>query len=163
IKVKKFFRRATSGIFFLRILIFHPYYLNCEIVLSAIAFNFQYIVGFPDDIDDFDDAMDFWGIFVMFFLLAFIIMSCCGFCCTRKQRGAVLSAPVVVTSATHTAPGGYPVTQMPVGTTTTAYQTQVYATPYPPQGPNVIYVVNPDYNPNPMMSTNTSTTAVVAT
>uniref|UniRef100_A0A1I8QDD8 Uncharacterized protein n=1 Tax=Stomoxys calcitrans TaxID=35570 RepID=A0A1I8QDD8_STOCA len=46
-------------------------------------------------------------------------------------------APIVVTSATHTAPGGYPVPQMPVGgtTTTTAYQTQVYATPYPPQGP----------------------------
>ncbi|XP_065369615.1 ESX-1 secretion-associated protein EspI isoform X6 [Calliphora vicina] len=77
--------------------------------------------------------MDLWGIF-MFFFLAFIIMSCCGYCCSRKQRGAVLSAPVVVTSATHTAPGGYPVTQMPVGATTTAYQTQVYATPYPPQG-----------------------------
>ncbi|XP_058981810.1 uncharacterized protein LOC101897338 isoform X1 [Musca domestica] len=46
--------------------------------------------------------------------------------------------PIVVTSATHTAPGGYPVSQMPVGATTattaTAYQTQSYATPYPPQG-----------------------------
>ncbi|XP_037819181.1 protein shisa-5-like isoform X2 [Lucilia sericata] len=42
--------------------------------------------------------------------------------------------PVVVTSATHTAPGGYPVTQMPVGATTTAYPSQAYAAPYPPQG-----------------------------
>ncbi|XP_037819182.1 protein shisa-5-like isoform X3 [Lucilia sericata] len=90
-------------------------------------------MGFSDDIDDFDDAMDLWGIF-MFFFLAFIIMSCCGYCCSRKQRGAVLSAPVVVTSATHTAPGGYPVTQMPVGATTTAYPSQAYAAPYPPQG-----------------------------
>ncbi|XP_039481969.1 annexin A11 isoform X5 [Drosophila santomea] len=56
--------------------------------------------------------MDFWGIF-MFFLLSFLIMSCCGYCCTTKRQGAVLSTPVVVTSATHTAPGGYPVTQLP--------------------------------------------------
>ncbi|KAM7341913.1 uncharacterized protein ACRADG_009518 isoform 12-T12 [Cochliomyia hominivorax] len=76
--------------------------------------------------------MDLWGIF-MFFFLAFIIMSCCGYCCSRKQRGAVLSAPVVVTSATHTAPSGYPVTQMPVGATTTAYQTHAVVTPYPRQ------------------------------
>ncbi|XP_026835912.1 protein shisa-5 isoform X4 [Drosophila erecta] len=56
--------------------------------------------------------MDFWGIF-MFFLLTFLIMSCCGYCCTTRRQGAVLSTPVVVTSATHTAPGGYPVTQLP--------------------------------------------------
>ncbi|XP_023179370.1 uncharacterized protein LOC111605150 isoform X8 [Drosophila hydei] len=34
--------------------------------------------------------MDFWGIF-MFFLLTFLIMSCCGYCCTSKRRGTVLS------------------------------------------------------------------------
>uniref|UniRef100_A0A1I8QDK6 Uncharacterized protein n=1 Tax=Stomoxys calcitrans TaxID=35570 RepID=A0A1I8QDK6_STOCA len=62
-------------------------------------------------------------------------------CIKRKnihnQTQISQQAPIVVTSATHTAPGGYPVPQMPVGgtTTTTAYQTQVYATPYPPQGP----------------------------
>nr|XP_016943488.1 MAGE-like protein 2 isoform X10 [Drosophila suzukii] len=56
--------------------------------------------------------MDFWGIF-MFFLLTFLIMSFCGYCCTSRRQGAVLSTPVVVTSATHTAPGGYPVTQLP--------------------------------------------------
>ncbi|XP_073845211.1 uncharacterized protein isoform X8 [Musca autumnalis] len=85
--------------------------------------------------------MDFWGIVFMFFFV-FIIFSCCGYCCTKKRRGTVLSAPIVVTSATHTAPGGYPVSQMPVGATTTAtgYQTQAYpapqayAAPYPPQG-----------------------------
>ncbi|XP_005180278.1 protein shisa-5 isoform X10 [Musca domestica] len=56
----------------------------------------------------------------------------------KRHPGQVLGAPIVVTSATHTAPGGYPVSQMPVGATTattaTAYQTQSYATPYPPQG-----------------------------
>ncbi|XP_061400182.1 protein shisa-5 [Musca vetustissima] len=81
--------------------------------------------------------MDFWGICFMFFFV-FVIFSCCGYCCTKKRRGTVLSAPIVVTSATHTAPGGYPVTQMPVCATTTAtpaaYHTQSYATPYPPQG-----------------------------
>ncbi|XP_034102604.1 uncharacterized protein LOC117567022 isoform X4 [Drosophila albomicans] len=44
--------------------------------------------------------------------------------------------PVVVTSATHTAPGGYPVTTVPART----YQTTTYATtPYPAQttGPNL--------------------------
>ncbi|KNC26598.1 hypothetical protein FF38_09996 [Lucilia cuprina] len=54
-------------------------------------------MGFSDDIDDIDDAMDLWGIF-MFFFLAFIIMSCCGYCCSRKQRGAVLSVVVLVFS-----------------------------------------------------------------
>ncbi|XP_019891193.1 protein shisa-5 isoform X8 [Musca domestica] len=63
-------------------------------------------------------------------------------CVKRKnihtQTQFTRSPPIVVTSATHTAPGGYPVSQMPVGATTattaTAYQTQSYATPYPPQG-----------------------------
>ncbi|XP_032591033.1 actin cytoskeleton-regulatory complex protein PAN1 isoform X2 [Drosophila grimshawi] len=44
--------------------------------------------------------------------------------------GHVISeAPVVVTSATHTAPGGYPVTQIPA----TTYQPNTYGTPYPAQ------------------------------
>ncbi|XP_037819184.1 protein shisa-5-like isoform X3 [Lucilia sericata] len=58
-------------------------------------------------------------------------------CCRRRKNiynNATISPPVVVTSATHTAPGGYPVTQMPVGATTTAYPSQAYAAPYPPQG-----------------------------
>ncbi|XP_037954104.1 protein shisa-5 isoform X2 [Teleopsis dalmanni] len=38
------------------------------------------------------------------------------------------NAPVVVTSATHTAPGGYPVTQMPPPG---GYQTNVTVAPYP--------------------------------
>ncbi|XP_073845209.1 uncharacterized protein isoform X6 [Musca autumnalis] len=60
----------------------------------------------------------------------------------RQCEAEIVGAPIVVTSATHTAPGGYPVSQMPVGATTTAtgYQTQAYpapqayAAPYPPQG-----------------------------
>ncbi|XP_037819179.1 protein shisa-5-like isoform X1 [Lucilia sericata] len=60
-------------------------------------------------------------------------------CCLKRknvynQTTVSHSTPVVVTSATHTAPGGYPVTQMPVGATTTAYPSQAYAAPYPPQG-----------------------------
>ncbi|XP_017474504.1 PREDICTED: protein shisa-5 isoform X2 [Rhagoletis zephyria] len=39
-------------------------------------------------------------------------------------------APVVVTSTTHTAPGGYPVTQMPPAT---GYQQQSMYPPYPTQ------------------------------
>ncbi|XP_075166507.1 uncharacterized protein LOC142238682 isoform X4 [Haematobia irritans] len=50
----------------------------------------------------------------------------------REKRS--LRTPIVVTSSTHTAPGGYPVTQMPAGATMAAYQPQVYAAPYPTQG-----------------------------
>ncbi|XP_001361637.2 protein prickle isoform X9 [Drosophila pseudoobscura] len=73
--------------------------------------------------------MDFWSVF-MFFVLTFLIMSCCGYCCTSRRQGAVLSTPVVVTSATHTAPGGYPVTQLPPP----GYPAgNAYAAPYPAQ------------------------------
>ncbi|XP_005180277.1 uncharacterized protein LOC101897338 isoform X7 [Musca domestica] len=77
------------------------------------------------------------GLFILFWL--FVIV----WCCVKRrnvhnQSEIARQAPIVVTSATHTAPGGYPVSQMPVGATTattaTAYQTQSYATPYPPQG-----------------------------
>ncbi|XP_030560277.1 tyrosine-protein phosphatase non-receptor type 23 isoform X9 [Drosophila novamexicana] len=82
--------------------------------------------------------MDFWGIF-MFFLLTFLVMSCCGYCCTSKRRGTVLSTPVVVTSATHTAPGGYPVTQIPA----TTYQPHAYGTAYPAQNTGNVSVQMP--------------------
>ncbi|EDW08910.1 annexin A11 isoform X6 [Drosophila mojavensis] len=88
--------------------------------------------------------MDFWGIF-MFFLLTFLIMSCCGYCCTTKRRGTVLSTPVVVTSATHTAPGGYPVTQIPA----TTYQPNAYGTPYPAQTAGNVTVQMPMGMPMP--------------
>ncbi|XP_075166506.1 uncharacterized protein LOC142238682 isoform X3 [Haematobia irritans] len=51
-----------------------------------------------------------------------------------RQSNLGRAAPIVVTSSTHTAPGGYPVTQMPAGATMAAYQPQVYAAPYPTQG-----------------------------
>nr|XP_036669929.1 annexin A11 isoform X6 [Drosophila suzukii] len=46
-------------------------------------------------------------VYVICILIAFCgsIIKCC---CNRSEE-----APVVVTSATHTAPGGYPVTQLP--------------------------------------------------
>ncbi|XP_073845208.1 uncharacterized protein isoform X5 [Musca autumnalis] len=80
---------------------------------------------------------------IILLVWCFLIVSCC-----IKRRNVhnqiefTRQAPIVVTSATHTAPGGYPVSQMPVGATTTAtgYQTQAYpapqayAAPYPPQG-----------------------------
>ncbi|KAH8371205.1 hypothetical protein KR093_006526 [Drosophila rubida] len=50
----------------------------------------------------------------------------------RRQRSKIYSlenSPVVVTSATHTAPGGYPVTTLPASN----YQTTAYAAPYPAQ------------------------------
>ncbi|XP_034651325.1 atrophin-1 isoform X3 [Drosophila subobscura] len=47
-------------------------------------------------------------------------------CCKREKE----EAPVVVTSATHTAPGGYPVTQLPPP----GYPAgNAYAVPYPAQ------------------------------
>ncbi|BFG03481.1 atrophin-1 [Drosophila madeirensis] len=57
-------------------------------------------------------------------------------CIRRKQKAArnvgytINDAPVVVTSATHTAPGGYPVTQLPPP----GYPAgNAYAVPYPAQ------------------------------
>ncbi|XP_054739270.1 protein shisa-5 isoform X3 [Anastrepha obliqua] len=73
--------------------------------------------------------MDFWGLLTFIFLVMFFI-SCCSYCCTVKKRGVVLSTPVVVTSTTHTAPGGYPVAQMPPAT---GYQQQAVYPPYPTQ------------------------------
>ncbi|XP_073845205.1 uncharacterized protein isoform X2 [Musca autumnalis] len=91
-------------------------------------------------------------VFVLFVIAAIgILIVWCALLisCIKKSRkdlppcySRVTNAPIVVTSATHTAPGGYPVSQMPVGATTTAtgYQTQAYpapqayAAPYPPQG-----------------------------
>ncbi|XP_058981812.1 protein shisa-5 isoform X3 [Musca domestica] len=73
-------------------------------------------------------------------LFVFTTVMCCAYAKKRKRNPHAIfpETPIVVTSATHTAPGGYPVSQMPVGATTattaTAYQTQSYATPYPPQG-----------------------------
>ncbi|XP_012154756.1 protein shisa-5 isoform X5 [Ceratitis capitata] len=48
--------------------------------------------------------------------------------CEKRNRGRVFRAPVVVTSTTHTAPGGYPVTQVPPPA---VYQQQPMYPPYP--------------------------------
>ncbi|XP_017087867.2 splicing factor, proline- and glutamine-rich isoform X7 [Drosophila bipectinata] len=51
--------------------------------------------------------------FSVFIFVAILMCTC--FCCVVKKFRAIAlrNAPVVVTSATHTAPGGYPVTQLP--------------------------------------------------
>ncbi|XP_023179336.2 protein shisa-5 isoform X4 [Drosophila hydei] len=54
-------------------------------------------------------------------------------------------APVVVTSATHTAPGGYPVTQIPA----TTYQPNTYGAPYPAQTTGNVTVQMPMGMPMP--------------
>ncbi|XP_016986164.1 protein shisa-5 isoform X1 [Drosophila rhopaloa] len=48
---------------------------------------------------------------MMIIIICLIIRCCYKTCCKPKTEDE--EAPVVVTSATHTAPGGYPVTQLP--------------------------------------------------
>ncbi|XP_034102602.1 uncharacterized protein LOC117567022 isoform X3 [Drosophila albomicans] len=83
-----------------------------------------------------------FSIVMLIFLLAHMVwcIFCCYQCAKSKEQQYIDDggghAPVVVTSATHTAPGGYPVTTVPART----YQTTTYATtPYPAQttGPNL--------------------------
>ncbi|KRF80141.1 uncharacterized protein [Drosophila virilis] len=66
-------------------------------------------------------------VFSVFFIVVFIIP--CIVRLTRRKQAITNRAPVVVTSATHTAPGGYPVTQIPA----TTYQPHAYGTAYPAQ------------------------------
>ncbi|XP_023031823.1 extensin isoform X10 [Drosophila willistoni] len=70
-----------------------------------------------------------------FFGIGFYQHFCCG-----KRCGKVKTPPVVVTSATHTAPGGYPVTQLP-------------PPGYPPNPPNV-------YSPAPYPAQTTGNVTV---
>ncbi|XP_062129479.1 uncharacterized protein LOC133841172 isoform X8 [Drosophila sulfurigaster albostrigata] len=83
-----------------------------------------------------DNSGMLWILFFTFSV--FFLTSMAVFLTRGRNRRADLmkgAAPVVVTSATHTAPGGYPVTTVPART----YQTTTYATPYPAQttGPNL--------------------------
>ncbi|XP_017866660.1 PREDICTED: annexin A11 isoform X1 [Drosophila arizonae] len=89
------------------------------------------------------------------FCVGFIIFTIISVIVYSKRRaqnaafaGYVLSeraAPVVVTSATHTAPGGYPVTQIPA----TTYQPNAYGTPYPAQTAGNVTVQMPMGMPMP--------------
>ncbi|KRG04357.1 annexin A11 isoform X2 [Drosophila mojavensis] len=90
-------------------------------------------------------------------IVAWIILSCLGLCirysicdflwksCTSDDEDPILTSPVVVTSATHTAPGGYPVTQIPA----TTYQPNAYGTPYPAQTAGNVTVQMPMGMPMP--------------
>ncbi|XP_053963295.1 uncharacterized protein LOC128866516 isoform X2 [Anastrepha ludens] len=71
------------------------------------------------------------------FVVALSLCCICTACCVgiRRRRNihnstTCSSPPVVVTSTTHTAPGGYPVAQMPPAT---GYQQQAMYPPYPTQ------------------------------
>ncbi|XP_017147536.1 protein shisa-5 isoform X2 [Drosophila miranda] len=89
--------------------------------------NFFIFVPWDDDIVAINVA--YIGAFVLFLVLL-ICASCC--CCVKKskKRRQKTDSPVVVTSATHTAPGGYPVTQLPPP----GYPAgNAYAAPYPAQ------------------------------
>ncbi|XP_030380913.1 uncharacterized protein LOC115628810 isoform X3 [Scaptodrosophila lebanonensis] len=73
--------------------------------------------------------MDGELIWILFLTLAVFGATSVAVFLTRGRRKATKSdAPVVVTSATHTAPSGY-VTQLPPP----GYQANVYAAPYPVQ------------------------------
>ncbi|XP_023031807.1 protein shisa-5 isoform X2 [Drosophila willistoni] len=87
----------------------------------------------------------FWSIFAVF--VTFIVFCVCfSICCQWRRKKSnvkskpVFESPVVVTSATHTAPGGYPVTQLP-------------PPGYPPNPPNV-------YSPAPYPAQTTGNVTV---
>lgn len=85
--------------------------------------------------------MDFWSGLALFILIV-VIMTCCGCCCTSKKRGEVLATPAVITSTVTAAPGGYPVTVMPLPPG--SYQATVHsAPPYPTQMPPTAHVAMP--------------------
>ncbi|XP_017835813.1 protein shisa-5 isoform X5 [Drosophila busckii] len=88
-------------------------------------------------------AMD--SVYWMLFLTLVLFLAIC--VAAFLTRGRRRLAPVVVTSATHTAPGGYPVTQLPA----TNYQTNVYATPYPAQTTGNVTVQMPMPMPHQQM------------
>ncbi|XP_062129473.1 protein shisa-5 isoform X2 [Drosophila sulfurigaster albostrigata] len=87
--------------------------------------------------DPFEGSFSVFAVFVMVFIFCVCCLNICCVCFKRRQKReqSCCDSPVVVTSATHTAPGGYPVTTVPART----YQTTTYATPYPAQttGPNL--------------------------
>ncbi|XP_017835808.1 protein shisa-5 isoform X1 [Drosophila busckii] len=96
--------------------------------------------------------------YILYYVIVFIVLNVlfiAFLCCLRaRQKRQQLKAestdehaPVVVTSATHTAPGGYPVTQLPA----TNYQTNVYATPYPAQTTGNVTVQMPMPMPHQQM------------
>ncbi|XP_053963294.1 protein shisa-5 isoform X1 [Anastrepha ludens] len=69
---------------------------------------------------------------IILFIWVVCMFKVCRRCNTPHQYQQIPStfAPVVVTSTTHTAPGGYPVAQMPPAT---GYQQQAMYPPYPTQ------------------------------
>ncbi|XP_037904201.1 protein shisa-5 isoform X7 [Hermetia illucens] len=81
---------------------------------------------------------------ILICLFVFFLCSLCGYCCRRKQQGAIFSTPVIVTSTTTTTgPGGYPITVQGTpggGLQATPYPTTTHMPMPQPQMP-----VNPPY------------------
>ncbi|XP_070505685.1 protein shisa-5-like [Chironomus tepperi] len=75
--------------------------------------------------------MDFF-FFVFIAFTTFVLCSLCGFCCRKKESGAIYSTPVVVTSETHQVPSGNVYAQQTTITTnSTPYQNPQMPMPYP--------------------------------
>ncbi|XP_023179352.1 calcium-binding protein P isoform X6 [Drosophila hydei] len=93
--------------------------------------------------------MEIFVIFIIIFCIGVALqLGCCAAAIISKkykQQQIANSAPVVVTSATHTAPGGYPVTQIPA----TTYQPNTYGAPYPAQTTGNVTVQMPMGMPMP--------------
>ncbi|XP_039956088.1 extensin isoform X4 [Bactrocera tryoni] len=97
---------------------------------------------------------DFIIVFIINFIILIMILVCVTCICPKiretRNRGRILAAPVVVTSTTHTAPGSYPVTQVPPPN---AYQQQPMYPPYPTatSGPNQMPMPMPMPSAQPPM------------
>ncbi|XP_050323817.1 protein shisa-5 isoform X4 [Bactrocera neohumeralis] len=97
---------------------------------------------------------DFIIVFIINFIILIMILVCVTCICPKiretRNRGRILAAPVVVTSTTHTAPGSYPVTQVPPPN---AYQQQPMYPPYPTatSGPNQVPMPMPMPSAQPPM------------
>ncbi|XP_049309530.1 protein shisa-5 isoform X6 [Bactrocera dorsalis] len=97
---------------------------------------------------------EFIIVFIINFIILIMILVCVTCICPKiretRNRGRILAAPVVVTSTTHTAPGSYPVTQMPPPN---AYQQQPMYPPYPTatSGPNQMPMPMPMPSAQPPM------------
>ncbi|XP_023179304.2 calcium-binding protein P isoform X1 [Drosophila hydei] len=109
--------------------------------------------NFNEDLKPWMDPLAITSFILLIVLLlnCILCISCILDCCHSKRRVAdadddeTANSPVVVTSATHTAPGGYPVTQIPA----TTYQPNTYGAPYPAQTTGNVTVQMPMGMPMP--------------
>lgn len=114
----------------------------------------------PPKDDDDDLAMDIFIPIVIFFVL-FVFFSLCGMCCKRRRdQGAVIATPVVITSTQHHV-GPYPVhvstnaagmpapAPAPAGVIMQQHTTGTGIYPMHQSGPPSMPQPMPGYNPTP--------------